>query len=619
MTIQHSNKRKTLRFHEYYDIQDTLDELYKQSKEGKSFSNLYELIISRENILTAYRKLKNNKGSITPGVNKLNMNYFKKMSDEDIVRYVRKRLSNYQPQKVKRVLIPKNNGTLRPLGIPTIQDRLIQQCIKQILEPICEAKFYDYSYGFRPLRSTKHAIARCYHLMQQNECNYVVDIDIKGFFDNVNHGKLLKQIWSLGIKDKTLISIISKLLKCEVENEGIQSKGTPQGGILSPLLSNIVLNELDWWIHSQWMGFQPNHTYATLPSKYRGLRSSKLKEIFIVRYADDFKIFCKSRKHAVNIFNAVKSWLKERLDLEISEEKSKIVNLKKDYSEFLGFKLKLVRKGFKKKEGVKNLRKMEKFSVYSRVSDKAKNKMKISIRKNIKDIQRSSPTELMKNIGIYNSTIMGFHNYYNLATHAVKDFHEVEFLTMHCFKTRLRDKITDTGSTSKVINEKYGKSKRMKYISKTGLVPVGYVQTSPPYNFKNEMTWYTPEGRELIHKNLDSNITRKILWLMNNPVLHETNEYNDNRLSLFSAQKGKCYITNDDLEVNEIHCHHKKARKDGGADEYMNLVIISESVHKLIHATHEMTIYKYVKLLSLSSKQIDKINRLRKLLNLNPI
>jgi len=129
-------------------------------------------------------------------------------------------------------------------------DRLIQQCILQVLEPICEAKFYKHSYGFRSLRSTKQAISRAYFLCQSNNLHYVVDVDIKSFFDNINHGKLIKQLYTLGIRDKCLIAIISKMLKAKIENVGIPNKGTPQGGILSPLLANVVLNEFDWWISS---------------------------------------------------------------------------------------------------------------------------------------------------------------------------------------------------------------------------------------------------------------------------------------------------------------------------------------------------------------------------------
>ena len=193
-------------------------------------------------------------------------------------------------------------------------------------------------------------------MIQQRQLYYVVDIDIKGFFDNVSHGKLLKQMWSMGIHEKKLLSVISAMLKAEVAGIGFPERGTPQGGIISPLLSNIVLNELDWWIASQWEEFPTQYAYRCsvhgngTPNKspvYAALRKTGLKECYIVRYADDFKLFCRNRTDAVKLFAATRLWLKERLGLEISPEKSKIVNLKRHYSEFLGFKLKAKQKGKK--------------------------------------------------------------------------------------------------------------------------------------------------------------------------------------------------------------------------------------------------------------------------------
>ena len=205
---------------------------------------------------------------------------------------------------------------LEPLGIPTIEDRLIQQCLKQVLEPICEAKFHKHSYGFRPNRGTLHAFSRAVTLANKNKLHYVVDVDIKGFFDNVDHGKLLKQLWTLGIRDKRILSIISKLLKAEIKGIGVPTKGTPQGGIISPLLSNVVLNEFDWWISNQWETFKTKRNYTRErvisgkmrvdeTGKYRTLRNySNLKEMFIVRYADDFKIFCRDHKTAFTVFRS---------------------------------------------------------------------------------------------------------------------------------------------------------------------------------------------------------------------------------------------------------------------------------------------------------------------------
>ncbi|ONI48371.1 group II intron reverse transcriptase/maturase, partial [Candidatus Epulonipiscioides saccharophilum] len=378
MTVK-AEKKQLLRNNEYYDIQQEYDELYYKSKNNESFYNLMSLITSDNNIELAYRNIKANKGSTTPGTDGKTIKDIKPINRIELNQKIHNKFKNYNPKSVRRVEIPKPNGKTRPLGIPCIEDRLIQQCIKQVLEPICEAKFHNHSYGFRPNRSTHHAIARAQFLINQNKLYYCVDIDIKGFFDNINHSKLIKQLWSMGIKDKSLLKILIKILKSNVENMGKQDKGTPQGGIISPLLSNIVLNELDWWISDQWETFRTSHDYTRTfkkeghsnnSNKYRALRKSKMKEMFIVRYADDFKIFCRDYKTAQRIYIAVKSWLKERLNLEISEEKSKITNVRKGKTEFLGFNLWATNKG-------------NKIVCNSNMTNKAKKQVKENIKKQI--------------------------------------------------------------------------------------------------------------------------------------------------------------------------------------------------------------------------------------------
>lgn len=210
------------------------DDLYERSQNNESFRNLMRIISSENNIRLAFRTIKSNTGSQTAGTDKLTINEIKNQSLESYIEAVQEKLKFYKPDTVRRVHIPKANGKTRPLGIPTMIDRLVQQCIKQVLEPICEAKFHPHSYGFRPNRSTKHAISRMMSLINIGKFYYTVDIDIKGFFDNVNHTKLIKQMYTLGIKDRKLISIIKAMLKAPIQGEGIPNKGTPQGGILSP-------------------------------------------------------------------------------------------------------------------------------------------------------------------------------------------------------------------------------------------------------------------------------------------------------------------------------------------------------------------------------------------------
>ena len=175
--------------------------------------------------------MRKNEGGKTPGVDGMTIKDLNKMEENEFVLVVMNKFRNYHPKRVKRVEIPKPNGKMRPLGIPTIWDRIVQQCILQVLEPICEAKFFERSNGFRPNRSVENAMAQCYKMAQMYKLHYVVDVDIKGFFDNVDQAKLLKQLWSLGIQDRRVLAIISKMLKAEVKlpNGTIQKseKGTP--------------------------------------------------------------------------------------------------------------------------------------------------------------------------------------------------------------------------------------------------------------------------------------------------------------------------------------------------------------------------------------------------------
>jgi len=211
-------------------MQDVFDELYARSKANATGIDLYSIITSKNNILLAYRNIKNNTGAKTKGTDGLTIEDYKIINEDTFINEIREVLIDYLPQMVRREFIEKENGKLRPLGIPTMRDRLIQQMFKQVIEPIVEAKFHKHSYGFRPNRSTHHAMARSASLINIGKLHYVLDVDIESFFDCVNHTKLLSQLFTIGIKDSRVLTIISKMLKAPIEGEGIPTKGTPQGG-----------------------------------------------------------------------------------------------------------------------------------------------------------------------------------------------------------------------------------------------------------------------------------------------------------------------------------------------------------------------------------------------------
>ena len=276
----------------YYNLYNLQRKLNKDSRKGRKFYKLYELITSNDNIMAAYRNIKSNKGSTTAGIDKITIREVEKIELRKFLRMINKKFESYTPEKVRKETIPKPNGKIRVLGIPALIERIMEQAIKQVLEPIFEAKFYKHSYGFRPGLSQYKAISTV-NLLISNGYTYSVDMDIESFFDNINHSKIIRILWTNGIRDKRLLTIIKKKLKAPIAGVGIPIKGAIQGGVLSPLLANIYLNELDQWVASQW-------TECGLTQNRK--KTTKMKRGIIIRYADDFKILAKSRNEAKRWF-----------------------------------------------------------------------------------------------------------------------------------------------------------------------------------------------------------------------------------------------------------------------------------------------------------------------------
>lgn len=387
-------------------------------------------------------------------------------------------------------------------------------------------------------------------------------------------------------------------------------------------MANINLNEFDWWIANQWESFACQNIKDYYNEKtghwshqyrYRQLRkTSGLKEMYIVRYADDFKIFTTTRANAEKIFIAIKVWLEERLSLPISIEKSKITNLKKKSSEFLGFELKMERKGYDRMG-------RKKFVCQSHICEKAKKRIKKQLKDQIKLMQkRSDGSELTKNLVIYNSMVIGIHNYYQIATQVNADLMPIQYQLTQVERHRLKHLALRKTTSYKIKDngiKPYLKSKMTRYINGYPIIPIGFIKTRTALLPKNGLCKYTPEGRELMHKALMTVSEVQIQWLRQHPVINKraTVEFNDNRISLFVAKNGKCGISGENLFLTEFHCQHKIPRSETNDDSYSNLILVTENVHRLIHATKEVTIAEYLRMTDLNSEQINKLNALRKL------
>lgn len=271
--------------------------------------SLIEEILSEENLNEAIKRVKANKGA--SGIDKMTVNqldaYFYEHKKEIINSIMNK---TYKPQPVRRVYIPKSNGKLRPLGIPTAVDRVIQQAIAQRLTPIYENVFSDYSYGFRPNRDCHTAMNKVLEYLNEG-FEWVIDLDIEKYFDTVNHNKLIS-ILREKVNDSHTLHLIRKFLQAGIMENGVVTSstiGTPQGGPLSPILSNIYLDKFD--------------------------KELEMRGLHFVRYADDCNIFVRSDVAAERVMKSVTSWLERKLFLKVSATKTKIV--RPTNSNFLGF------------------------------------------------------------------------------------------------------------------------------------------------------------------------------------------------------------------------------------------------------------------------------------------
>lgn len=273
--------------------------------------SLIDKVWNEKNLENAWKRVKENKGSA--GIDRVTIQTFESNLPQNLAEIQRLIKENrYEPKPVKRVLIPKDNGKMRPLGIPTVRDRVVQQALKNILEPILEETFLPLSHGYRPNTSAHEAVRKAEEYLESGY-HWVVDADIEGFFDHVDHS-LLMDLVTEKVSDGRVLSFIESFLVSGIMNEGIfeaSTEGTPQGGNLSPLLANIYLHHFDRRM------IELGYTH--------------------LRYADDILIFCKYEWEAKDTLKRTKEILERELKLKLSPEKTKIVHARKKGIEYLGF------------------------------------------------------------------------------------------------------------------------------------------------------------------------------------------------------------------------------------------------------------------------------------------
>ncbi|AEV70085.1 group II intron reverse transcriptase/maturase [Acetivibrio clariflavus] len=374
---------KAINTHE--KVRDFQNRLYLTAKADRKrkFYALYDKIYRKDILEEAWKRVKQNGGA--GGIDKVSIDDVKAYGEEKLLDEIAEdlRAEKYRCKPVRRTYIPKQDGRKRALGIPTIKDRIVQMAAKIVIEPVFEADFQPCSYGFRPKRNAKQAMDRIYEMADKGGALWVIDADIRDYFGSINHDKLLLLV-KQRITDRRVLKLIKGWLKAGVLEDGQYSEstvGAPQGGVISPLLSNIYLNYFDvCW------------------SK----RFGHLGEL--VRYADDFVILCKKLSQAEEALRAVK-WIMKKLELTLHSEKTRLVDMYfgKDSFDFLGFNNRFQRFRNKSWQWYWTLQQIP--------SKKAMKKM----RANIKEVF-ASPSKLLLSmeemVKLLNPKIIGMRNYY---------------------------------------------------------------------------------------------------------------------------------------------------------------------------------------------------------------
>ena len=552
-------------------IQRRLDKVVA-GNDAKGIRETFDLLAKRSiavKILAIKRITSDNKGKHTAGVDGIAMpRNDRRLQNQMRLKLLDKIDIQKKPDNIKRTYIPKPNGKKRPLGIPTLIDRINQDILRTALEPIVEYHFSTNSYGFRPKRSCQDAQGHLFKkLGRTTSPKYIIEGDIKGCFDNINHEHIINTLIEWQVPMWATV-IIRNMLKIGIFHNGEvydNDTGTPQGGVISPLLANVALTTLDNFCQERF-----GHI-----SYHKNVKNGKYVINPIVRYADDFVIVCKSEPEAKQIKEEIAKHLANVVGLTLSEEKTNITHIKHGFN-FLGFNF----RKYKSKGKLRSPLKKSKQSEYDMLIKPEKDKVKNLLRDIKEVLDKNKPATQNAVIHILNPKLRGWGMYFRFVS-SKKSFsyidHEVWLKTFWWAKRRHSNK-----SKEWVIRRYFsGKVNNRKAVFKdieTGneLIILGYIPIKRHVLVDGKMRVYdqTPKTIEYWKKREYTNAFKQI-----ESVRIE---------KLYKRQNGICdycnnTITTTDIKEREIHVHHMKPRSFGGNESYSNLKLLHSYCHRELH------------------------------------
>jgi len=570
--------------------------------------NLHEMVYEPNNVALAVRQLSKSKGKMAKGIDGTNYETLENYSIAELAEIVKDRLIKKKMDYVRRTHIPKGKtGKMRPIGICSVWDKLTEKCITLVIEPYCETKFVDSSFGFREQVSPHNALAKV-----KNQCQtmpYVLSLDLQDYFGTINPDVAYREFWHIGIKDQIILNYIYRFIKKGYMENTIKIEhpfGAEQGSIIGPLISNVYLHRFDVWLREQgdhWhdKGVDKFHS----AQKRRNMALTNLKIGIHARYADDILVLCKDFQDAERFRYSITKYLTGNMKLMVNEEKTKIYDLTKETMKYLGYMF-YVFKG-----NSVACQSYGKLTVSNTLPEKKADEIVEKCGDLLKAIRDKTNFETIHD---WNAYVVGIHNYYRGMTHFGKCFAKIGWRIYKLFYHTMNKRV-------KFIEEQSCKNNFMERRYETWGKNGYYCFETYPIIQINWANW----DSKLIHAGVGK-VKRKNPYdygekkhkpgvsLEDIGYLVNTSRYIKNsrlamfRISKYSSCKGVSYISGEYVPVSEYHCHHIKPVEKGGTNDFDNLCVLSEAEHDILHSLTPNELYDlYPKKKKRIKELIDKL------------
>ena len=556
---------------------------------------LHLMVYEVNNVALAVRQLSKSKGRMALGPDGTNYQTLENYSIDQMVEIVKDRLHNKKMDYVRRTYIPKgkNSGKMRPLGICSIWDKLVEKCIQLVLEPHCETKFVDSSFGFREQVSTHNALAKV-----KNQCQtmpFVLSVDLKDYFGTIDPDITYRELWHIGIRDQVILNYIFRFIKkgyyedsCKVEDQ----LGSPQGSILGPLISNVYLHRFDVWLRDQgdcW--HDPTvEKFHHVTNKRRNVRRAGLKLGIHVRYADDILVLCKTPEEAERFRFSVTNYLTRNMRLVINEDKTKIYDLTREKMKYLGYNFHVL------KRQSRNPRQRGIYLVANSLPKPKEDEIVDKCRELLRDIKEHPG---FRTAHEWNTYVVGVHNYYKGMNGFCESFHQIGWRIKRLFYHTMssRAKFTQEQSHKNCFLDgaykTWGKKGYYCFGASYPVIQIDWANwdSSLIAAQKSKVTrknpYYYGENKHKPGVSLDD-----ISYLVEASRSLENSRFAMFRISKYSSVKGVSYLSGEYVPVSEYHCHHIKPTSIGGTNDFNNLCVLSEAEHRILHSTNPNELYK---------------------------